>query len=179
LGRSEYEPLTRLRRRTTLGIPIAFKPMGGAFKMRSLKFLLVEDNDADAYYLKIVLDRMGIAYSMEELKDGEKAVQYLLKRGEYANVPDPDLIFLDLNLPKRTGVEVLKSIPRSRHLSFCILTGSTRERDELKKAFGIRRIAYVVKPVSPGMVLNCFRAYDALKPFAEAIASSQAREATP
>jgi predicted NodU family carbamoyl transferase len=51
----------------------------------------------------------------------------------------------------------------------CILTGSTLERDKLKKKFGIRRIAYVVKPVTREMILNCFRCYDHLAPLAEQI----------
>jgi two-component system, chemotaxis family, response regulator Rcp1 len=137
--------------------------------MRSIKILVVEDNDADTYYLKMVLDRMGVPYSMSVLEDGERAVNFLLKRGEYAKAPTPDLIFLDLNLPKLSGVEVLEALPFSRRLPFCILTGSALERDKLKKKFGIRRIAYVVKPVSREMILNCFRCYDHLAPLAEQI----------
>jgi len=137
--------------------------------MRSIRILSVEDNDADAYYLQTVLDRMGVAYSMTNLGDGESAVNFLLKRGDYANAPNPDLIFLDLNLPKLSGVEVLEALPPFRRFPFCILTGSALERDKLKKKFGIRRIAYVVKPVTREMILNCFRCYDHLAPLAEQI----------
>ena len=66
-------------------------------------------------------------------------------------------------------VVYLEALPPSRRLPFCILTGSTLERDKLKKKFGIRRIAYVVKPVTCDMILNCFRCYDHLAPLAEAI----------
>ena len=66
-------------------------------------------------------------------------------------------------------VVYLEALPPSRRLPFCILTGSTLERDKLKKKFGIRRIAYVVKPVTRDMILNCFRCYDHLAPLAEAI----------
>lgn len=137
--------------------------------MRSLKILLVEDNDADAFYLRMVLDRMGVAYTITTLADGESAVNFLLKRGEYAKTSTPDLIFLDLNLPKLSGVEVLEALPPSRRFSFCILTGSALERDKLKKKFGIRRIAYVIKPITREMILNCFRCYDHLAPLAEQI----------
>jgi len=137
--------------------------------MRSIKILVVEDNEADTYYLKLVLDRMGVAHSMSVLGDGASAVNFLLKRGEYAKAPNPDLIFLDLNLPKLSGVEVLESLPSSRRLPFCILTSSALERDKLKKKFGIRRIAYVVKPITREMILNCFRCYDHLAPLAEEI----------
>ncbi len=137
--------------------------------MRSIKILLVEDNDADACYLQMVLDRMGVAYTITILGDGESALNFLLKRGEDAQAPTPDLIFLDLNLPKLSGVEVLEALPPSRRFPFCILTGSPLERDKLKKKFGIRRIAYVVKPVTREMILNCFRCYDHLGPLAEQI----------
>jgi len=138
--------------------------------MRPVKILLVEDNEDDAYYLRQVLDRMGVVYSMLVLGDGESALNFLLKRGEYATSWNPDLIFLDLNLPKLSGVEVLEALPPTRRFPFCILTGSTLERDKLKKDFGIRRIAYVVKPVTREMILNCFRCYDHLAPLAEQIA---------
>ena len=137
--------------------------------MRAIKILLVEDNAEDAYYLRQVLDRMGVVYSISVLGDGESALNFLLKRGEYATAWNPDLIFLDLNLPKLSGVEVLEALPPSRRFPFCILTGSTLERDKLKKKFGIRRIAYVVKPVTRDMILNCFRGYDHLAPLAEKI----------
>jgi CheY-like chemotaxis protein len=137
--------------------------------MRPIKILIVEDNDADTFYLQKVLDRMGVVYSVSVLGDGESALNFLLKRGDYSNAWNPDLIFLDLNLPKLSGVELLEALPPSRRLPFCILTGSTLERDKLKKKFGIRRIAYVVKPVTRDMILNCFRCYDHLAPLAEAI----------
>jgi CheY-like chemotaxis protein len=138
---------------------------------RAIKILVVDDNDADIYYLKTVLDRMGVAYSLSELADGESALSFLLKRGEYIKAPNPDLIFLDLNLPKLSGVKVLEALPRNRKFPVCILTVSPRERDKLKKQFGIRRIAYVVKPVNREMILNCFRAYDHLTPLAEQVTS--------
>ncbi len=137
--------------------------------MRPVKILVVEDNDADTYYLKLVLDRMGVIYSMSVLGDGESAVSFLLKRGEFSKAFNPDLIFLDLNLPKLSGVEVLEALPPFRRFPICILTGSAMERDKLKKKFGIRRIAYVVKPVTREMILNCFRCYDHLAPLAEQI----------
>jgi CheY-like chemotaxis protein len=137
--------------------------------MRPIKILVVEDNDADTYFLKNVLDRMGVVYSISVLGDGESALNFLLKRGEYSTAWNPDLIFLDLNLPKLSGVELLEALPPLRRFPFCILTGSTLERDKLKKKFGIRRIAYVVKPVTREMILNCFRCYDHLAPLAEQI----------
>lgn len=137
--------------------------------MRTISILVVEDNDADTYYLKTVLDKMGVAYSMSVVTDGESAVNFVLKRGEYRTAPHPDLIFLDLYLPKLSGVEVMESLERCPMLSYCIVTGSALERDEIRKRFGIRRIAYVMKPVTREMILNCFRCYEHLAPLAEQI----------
>lgn len=135
-----------------------------------MKLLAVEDNYADIHWLKMVLDRMGVVYTLSVVTDGAKAVDFLLKRGPYAEAPDPDLVLLDLNLPKLTGVEVLESVPHSEKLPVCIITGSPAERERVMQRFGIRRIAYVVKPVDRDRLLNCFRCYDHLRPVAEELA---------
>ena len=135
-----------------------------------MKLLAVEDNYADIHWLKMVLDRMGVVYTLSVVTDGKKAVDFLLKRGEYAQAPDPDLVLLDLNLPKLTGVEVLESVPNSDKLPVCIIIGSPAEREQVMRRFGIRRIAYVVKPVDRDRLLNCFRCYDHLRPVAEELA---------
>lgn len=137
--------------------------------MRTITILVVEDNDADTYYLKTVLDKMGVPYLMSVVTDGESAVNFVLKRGDYRTAPNPDLIFLDLYLPKLSGVEVMEALERCPTLSYCIVTGSALERDEIRKRFGIRRIAYVMKPVTREMILNCFRCYEHLAPLAEQV----------
>lgn len=138
--------------------------------MRRIHLLAVEDNWADVHWLKMILDRMGVVYSLSVVTDGEKAVDFLLKRGAYTEAPDPDLVLLDLNLPKLNGVEVLRAVPHAAQLPVCIVTGSQEERDLLKEQFGIRRIAYVVKPVDRDRLLNCFRCYAHLRPVAEELA---------
>jgi chemotaxis family two-component system response regulator Rcp1 len=135
--------------------------------MRRIKLFAAEDNYADIYWLKVVLDRMGVSYDLSVVTDGEQAVNFLLKRGQYADAPTPDLIILDLNLPKKDGVEVLRSVPNPEKLPICIITGTALERDRLKTMFGIRRIAYLVKPVDRERILNCFRCYDHLRPLAD------------
>jgi len=140
--------------------------------MEPVKFLVVEDNELDVLRLKTVLKDMGVACSLSVVKDGEKAVDYMLKRHGFEGVPDPDLIFLDLHLPKLNGVEVLQAVPNSRKLPLCVVTGSEVERDEMKNLFGIRRIAYLVKPVNRYGILNCFRMYEHLWPVAEEVSSA-------
>lgn len=135
--------------------------------MRRIRLLAVEDNYADIHWLKMILDRMGLVYSLSVVTDGEKAVDFLLKRDVFDKAPDPDLILLDLNLPKLGGIDVLRAVPHSEQLPVCIVTGTERERDYLKTHFGIRRIAYVVKPVDRDRLLNCFRCYPHLRAVAE------------
>jgi CheY-like chemotaxis protein len=140
--------------------------------MHRMRFFVAEDNDADVQWLRKVLDGMGISYDLSVATDGEQAVEFLLKRGEYAREPDPDLIILDLNLPKVKGIDVLKALPHSEQLPVCIVTGSSEERELLRTKFGIRRIAYLVKPVDRDRILNSFRCYERLRPLAEELSGA-------
>lgn len=140
--------------------------------MRRVKLFVAEDNEADVLWLRAVLDEMRISYTLSVVNDGKKAVDFLLKRGEFAKVPSQDLIFLDLNLPKVKGIEVLESVPHSDRLPVCIVTGSRQDREILKSKFGIRRIAYLTKPVDRERILNCFRCYDHLRPLAEELSGA-------
>src|SRR5665213_186149 len=130
--------------------------------MRQMKFLVVEDNEADIYHLNRVLGTMGVNFKLSVLSDGESAVKFLTSLDPYVKARSPNLVFLDLNLPKLSGVEVLESLTPAQSPPVCILTGSEAERDSLKKRFGIRRIAYIVKPATREMILNCFRCYSHL-----------------
>ena len=78
--------------------------------MRPIKILVVEDNEADIFYLQAVLDSMGVVYSISVLGDGESALNFLLKRGKYSTASNPDLIFLDLNHFKVNAAWILKAM---------------------------------------------------------------------
>jgi CheY-like chemotaxis protein len=145
-------------------------PRGGL--MRRVKLFVAEDNDADVRWLRTVLDQMGFSYTLSVVNDGEKAVDFLRKRGEFAKAPNQDLIILDLNLPKVKGIEVLESVPHAERLPVCIVTGSREDREILRSKFGIRRIAYLTKPVDRERILNCFRCYDHLRPLAEELSGA-------
>ena len=143
----------------------------GRAATRLLRMLVADDNEADIHWLRMVLDQTGIHCDLSVVYDGEQAREFLLGRGKFAGVPPQDLIFLDLNLPRLTGVEVLRQVPGSDRLPFCIVTGSEAERDVLSREFGIRRIAYLVKPVDRMKILNCFRCYPHLRDLADKLAS--------
>ena len=100
--------------------------------MRAVNILLVEDNEGDVLLTKEALEETKVTYSIEVAFDGEMAVDILNKTGEFANCKTPDLIFLDINLPKKNGHEVLKFIKttdRLRHIPVIMLTTSSYEKD--------------------------------------------------
>lgn len=121
-------------------------------KGTALHILLVED---DADHAEIVMRSMSshrVGNTIHWVRDGEEALDYLFRRGLYANPadsPEPTLVLLDLRLPKVDGLEVLKRVkesPALRHIVVVILTTSAAERD-VAAAYGTYANSYLVKPV--------------------------------
>lgn len=111
--------------------------------------LLIEDNEADVDLIKYTFRKNKIANRVLTLSDGESAVAYLLKKGEYQKAQTPDLVILDINLPRLNGLEVLKIIkqdPYARLVPVVILTTSSADQDVLQ-AYQNYVNAYLVKPV--------------------------------
>lgn len=116
---------------------------------QTIKILLVEDNPADVRLTQEALQDAKIRNALFVVDDGAKALDFLLQRGDYANVPRPDLILLDLNLPKIDGTQVLKEIKQHEKLKFIpvvVLTTSAAEEDVVK-SYGLYANCYVTKPV--------------------------------
>lgn len=114
-----------------------------------IEILLVEDNPGDAELTLEALSDNKVRNNVHVVEDGEEALDYLFKRGKYTNVPTPDLILLDLNLPKKNGQEVLKIIKEDNVLHdipVVVLTSSTADKDRVR-SYGLNANAYVVKPV--------------------------------
>ena len=113
------------------------------------KILLIEDNAADIRLTKEVLQESKIVMFLDVVRDGVEAVDYLKKRGKFSNTSKPNLILLDLNLPKRNGFEVLEIIKQDKELKripIVILTVSDAKED-LIKAYNLHANCYVVKPL--------------------------------
>jgi CheY-like chemotaxis protein len=121
--------------------------------MRIAEILMVEDNSADRFWLEYVLKSLSADCSFSSVADGESAVDFLLKRGKHAEAPTPDLIFLDVHLPKLNGIEVLRQVPNARVLPICVLTSSEDERGLFQLEFDIQDSNYLLKPVSQESLL--------------------------
>jgi len=135
--------------------------------MKRIEVLAVEDNSADLFWLKSILREIGVEHRLSVAVDGLQAVNFLLKRGDYAESPTPDLIFLDVHTPMLTGPEVLRQIPNAHKLPVCVLTGSNTERELSHREFGIEGSNYLIKPLSRQSLLACFRAHKHLQPIVE------------
>ncbi|MFX0136816.1 MAG: response regulator [Candidatus Hodarchaeota archaeon] len=118
-------------------------------KKIKVNILLVEDNAADIRLTKEVLQKGGIVSNIDIVRDGVEAMDFLRKRGKYSNANIPNLILLDLNLPKRNGFEVLEEIKQDeglKRIPVVILTVSDANED-LIKAYNLHANCYVIKPL--------------------------------
>jgi len=118
-------------------------------RCREVNILIVEDNYPDVLLAKEVLIEAKVKNKLNVVDDGEKAMEYLLKKGDYVNATTPDLILLDLNLPKKDGREVLIEIKDNSELKripVVILTTSKAEED-IVNMYEHHANAYITKPV--------------------------------
>ena len=114
-----------------------------------VEILLVEDNPGDYRLTKEALREGKVYNNLHWAQDGVDAVDFLKRRGKYADAPRPDIILLDLNLPKKDGREVLHEIKQDenlRSIPVVILTTSKAEEDVLK-SYDLHANCYVTKPV--------------------------------
>jgi two-component system, chemotaxis family, response regulator Rcp1 len=116
---------------------------------RPAELLLVEDNEGDVLLTQIALKDCKLANRLHIANDGEQALKMLRKEPPYGDQVTPDLILLDLNLPRKDGREVLseiKSTPNLAKIPVVILTGSRAEMDVIK-SYELNANCYVVKPL--------------------------------
>ncbi len=116
---------------------------------RPLDVLLVEDDPGDVLIAKEALSAAKVDTALTVVNDGAEAVDYLRNRGKYVGATRPDLILLDLNLPRRTGHEVLEEIkndPGLRQIPVVVLSTSI-SIDDVRKSYDLHANVYVAKPV--------------------------------
>jgi CheY-like chemotaxis protein len=124
--------------------------------------LLVEDDAGDVLMTREAFDAHKIANRLHVVDDGVKALEFLKRDGEYSDAPRPGLILLDLNLPRRSGREVLadvKSDPDLCDIPVVILTTSSAEED-IVRSYKLHANAYVTKPVNFSRFVEVVRQID-------------------
>ena len=142
---------------------------------RPVELLLVEDNPGDVRLTIEALKEGRVINNLTVVKDGEEAIAVLRRQGQYADATRPDLILLDLNLPRKSGLEVLAEIkedPDLKQIPVVVLTTSQAEQDILR-TYQLHANCYIVKPVD----LNQFMAVvQAIKSFWLALVMLPPRE---
>jgi len=114
-----------------------------------IEILLVEDNPGDVRLTQEILKEGNIHSHLNVVDDGEKAIAFLLRSGSYIHAPDPNLILLDLNLPRRGGLEVLEVVKTSdhlKHIPVIVFTTSQAEEDVMR-AYNLHANCFITKPI--------------------------------
>lgn len=130
--------------------------------LRPVEILLVEDNPGDVRLMMEALKDCKVQNHVHVMEDGVQALDFLFRRAPYQNSPRPDLILLDLNLPKKDGREVLAEIKKNEQLKripVVILTASHAERDILK-AYDLNANCYITKPVDLDQFINVVKSIE-------------------
>jgi CheY-like chemotaxis protein len=129
---------------------------------QAVDVLLVEDDPGDILMTREAFGHYKIRNELHVVTDGEQALQFLHRTGDYADAPRPGLILLDLNLPRRDGLEVLaelKADPVLKVIPVVILTTSQAEQDILR-SYALHANAYVSKPVDFERFMDVIRQID-------------------
>jgi two-component system, chemotaxis family, response regulator Rcp1 len=123
--------------------------MASQFQCDLIDILLVEDNPGDVRLTREVLKEGRLRNNLFVCGDGEDAMDFLRQRGKHANAARPDLVLLDLNLPRKSGREVLAEVkedPELRAIPIVVLTTSSAEQDILQ-SYDLHANCYITKPV--------------------------------
>jgi two-component system response regulator len=129
---------------------------------RPIDILLVEDDEGDELITREAFEHNKLQNRLHVAHDGEEGLNYLYRRGVHRDAPRPDLILLDLNLPKYDGrqlLEKIKSDPDLSRIPVVVLTTSSAEEDILR-SYKLHANAYVTKPVDLDQFINAVRQID-------------------
>lgn len=117
--------------------------------LSTIEILLVEDNEADIVLTKNALKTLKLQNNLSVCRDGEEGLNFLYKRGEYADAVTPDLVLMDLNMPKVSGIEaleIMKKDPKLSMIPVIILSTSSAEKDIIK-CYQNHANSYIKKPI--------------------------------
>lgn len=128
-------------------------------KAKPINILMVEDNDGDARLTEEAMKESKLLNSMYRVKDGVEAIDFVYRQNGFANAPRPDLILLDLNLPKKDGREVLAELKADDDLkTIPVVVLTTSEADEdILRSYQLHANCYITKPVDFDKFLTIVR----------------------
>ena len=134
--------------------------MSDAAPRAPIHVLLVEDSRDDVELTLHALQAAKIHNRVHVARDGAEALDFLFRRGAFGDAPVPDLILLDLNLPKVDGREVLEQLKRDERLGRIpvIVVTSSQAEEDIAKSYQLRANAYVTKPIDPAVFLRAVNA---------------------
>ncbi len=136
--------------------------MSEELQIDPIDILLVEDDPGDVLMTQEAFEEHKVRNRLSVVADGVDAMRFLRREGEFADAPRPDLVLLDLNLPRRGGREVLEDIkgdPELRSIPVVVLTTSSAEEDILR-SYDLHANAYVTKPVDFERFIEVVRQID-------------------
>jgi chemotaxis family two-component system response regulator Rcp1 len=126
--------------------------------MKRVHILLVEDNEGDILLTREALEECQIDHDLSVVRDGKEAIQFLLREEPYSAVKTPNLVLLDINLPKKSGVEVLKTLKTEdeiKHIPVIMLTTSSSESDVMN-SYKNHANCFITKPVNIDEFIRTF-----------------------
>lgn len=127
-----------------------------------IEILLIEDNAGDVRLTQEAFKEARVLNNMSVARDGCEALSVLRQEGPHRTAPQPDIIFLDLNLPKRSGIEVLegiKSDDRLKRIPVVIIT-SSKSDDDILKSYNLHANCYVTKPIDLEQFIQVVKAIE-------------------
>ncbi|PYE53623.1 response regulator [Deinococcus yavapaiensis] len=127
-----------------------------------IDILLVDDSEADVMLTQLAFEEARVENRVHVARDGVEALEFLYKQGSFVNAPTPDVVLLDLNMPRMNGLEVLaelKSHERLRNIPVVVLTTSQAEAD-IWRSYNLHANAYIPKPVSLPEFLEVVRTFE-------------------
>jgi CheY-like chemotaxis protein len=131
--------------------------ISSAVSPQQIEILVVESNPTDTLLTKEAFKAAGLRSGLRSATDGEDALMYIHRRGKYANVKTPDVVFLDLSQPRMSGLDVLKAIkstPELMHIPIVVAAGSD-DPDFVRAVYALNGNCFIRKPTDLGQFLRC------------------------
>jgi CheY-like chemotaxis protein len=124
--------------------------------------LMVEDDEGDVFMTKEAFEYYKIGNKLHVVSDGEQALQFLRKTGPYADAPRPGLILLDVNLPRRSGLEVLAELKQDPDLLLIpvVMLTTSRAEEDIVRSYSLHANAFITKPVDFEHFIDAIRQID-------------------